>query len=47
MVLKEFEEREAEKDQRLAKARAEEKAAIEAQKEKVEVSRILENLDLG
>lgn len=35
-VLKEFEEREAEKEQRLAKARAEEKAAIEAQKEKVE-----------
>lgn len=34
-VLKEFEEREAEREQRLAKARAEEKAVIEAQKEKV------------
>jgi len=37
-VLKEFEEREAEKDQRLAKARAEEKAAIEAQKEKTRLA---------
>ena len=37
-VLKEFEEREAERGQRLAKAREEEKAAIEAQKEKVEGS---------
>jgi hypothetical protein len=35
-VLKEFGEREAEKEQRLAKVRAEEKAVIEAQKEKVE-----------
>jgi len=37
-VLKEFEEREAEKEQRLAKARAEEKAAIEAQKEKTRLA---------
>jgi len=37
-VLKEFEEREAEKEQHLAKARAEEKAAIEAQKEKVRLA---------
>jgi len=37
-VLKEFEEREAEKAQRLAKAKAEEKAAIEAQKEKTRLA---------
>lgn len=37
-VLKEFGDREAERDQRLAKARAEEKAVVEAQKEKVESS---------
>jgi len=37
-VLKEFEERESEKEQRLAKARAEEKAAIEAQKEKTRLA---------
>lgn len=37
-VLKEFEEREAEKEQRLAKAKAEEKAAIEAQKEKTRLA---------
>jgi len=37
-VLKEFGDREAEKDQRLAKARAEEKAAIEAQKEKTRLA---------
>ncbi|KAF9652227.1 hypothetical protein BDM02DRAFT_3061714, partial [Thelephora ganbajun] len=37
-VLKEFEEREAEREQRLAKAKAEEKAAIEAQKEKTRLA---------
>jgi len=37
-VLKEFGEREAEKEQRLAKVRAEEKATIEAQKEKMRLA---------
>jgi len=37
-VIKEFGEREAEKEQRLAKARAEEKAVIEAQKEKTRLA---------
>lgn len=37
-VLKEFEHREAEKEQHLARARAEEKAAIEAQKEKIRLA---------
>jgi len=37
-VLKEFGDREAERDQRLAKARAEEKAVVEAQKEKMRLA---------